>query len=315
MRHPGSLTYQINHLLEAFCAFGESRDQAKRTSRKPGRWVGKIHSYGNFKRIRESAIPFAKFCKARYGVVDLRDIKPEMVGTYIAERTKIRSPHTVTADMQGIKWIQYGLLKQGLICKPFIPENIKLPRRTGSPRAYTREEAAEICLGVAEEDPLVGRIIAIMLDAGLRLHEGINIRSDKINLQCATIQVKGKGGRIRTISLTDATRLTQLDLSREFPLKPLSTNSSARRKDQNLTRTVQRHVRKVCLERRIEPRGTHALRKCAAITYYERLIALGIDSVDALDQTAQFLGHGAGRYPLLGKYLGPERVKAARARH
>lgn len=54
--------------------------------------------------------------------------------------------------------------------------------------------------------------------AGRRIDEAIHARLDKIDFERGTIEVKGKGGKIRTVTVTDRLVLERLDRTRRFPL-------------------------------------------------------------------------------------------------
>jgi hypothetical protein len=93
--------------------------------------------------------------------------------------------------------------------------------------------------------------------------------------------VKGKGGKIRTVTVADPAVLERLDRTQWYPLlKGLP---------KNWTRIIERLVHEACTELQIKPLGIHAFR--AAQRAYDGLREHDYNDRQARKQVSQMLGH------------------------
>lgn len=93
MGHRPSLVKQVSNVLEAKCAFGQSRHAAK----KDGSDADKIFSYDTLKTYRKASFRFAAYCKATHGCKLLAECR-QYVPEYIRQRMQGVSPSTVKME-------------------------------------------------------------------------------------------------------------------------------------------------------------------------------------------------------------------------
>ncbi len=88
---------------------------------------------------------------------------------------------------------------------------------------------------------------------GLCIDEAIHVRYDnKIDFERGLIKVKGKGGKIRTVTVTDQLLLERLDRTRRYPLLDGLAG--------NWTRIIEKLVYDACIQFQTKLLGTHAFR-------------------------------------------------------
>jgi integrase len=134
-------------------------------------------------------------------------------------------------------------------------------------------------------------VLRLQLEGGLRIHEALTLRSDKVNLEEGTVEVKGKGGRIRTVTLLDSAVLQELPLDCNFVFPPTPA----------FRRAVQAEVARACKELGIACRGTHGFRATYAERYLEERTDSGVSEREARKGLARRLGHN--RTDVTRKYV------------
>ena len=69
-------------------------------------------------------------------------------------------------------------------------------------------------------DAELGQALRFILSSGARINEALQLRADKVFLADGQVELMGKGGRIRKISVLHAEILHELDLSERFVYLP-----------------------------------------------------------------------------------------------
>jgi integrase len=134
-------------------------------------------------------------------------------------------------------------------------------------------------------------VLRLQLEGGLRIHEALTLRSDKVNLREGSVEVKGKGGRVRKVTLLDSSVLRELPLDRNFVFPPTPA----------FRRAVQAEVARACEELGIACRGTHGFRATYAERYLEKRTTEGSREREARKSLARQLGHN--RTDVTRKYV------------
>lgn len=280
----GSLLEQVAWLYRRNRGTGESRAGWRATHRGFGRMAEKTFAWNSEKRYKAVSVHFVKWCRAQYQVQQIRDITPEMVRSYIGARLAAGlSPRTLATDITAIRRLgMYAEMAQWIKVN-FVPNDLSVPHGSSPRYSYTPNQECDIIAWVAERNPLAAEVLRWQHAAGLRISEAILARLDKIDFERGTIEVKGKGGRIRVVTVTDRELLDRLDRTRRFPL----LSGLAR----NWTRTIEKLVHEACTELNIKPLGTHAFRAGAAQRHYDDLRERGFSDRAARKAVSKLLGH------------------------
>ncbi len=280
----GSLIEQVAWLFRRNRGTGESRAVWRETHRGFGRMAEKTFAWNTERRYKAVAVHFVKWCRKHYQVRRIRDIEPEMVRSYIGARLAAGlSPRTLATDVTALRRLgMYAEMAQWIKAN-FVPDDLSVPHGSNPRYSYTPHQERDIIVWVAERNPLAAEVLRMQRAAGLRISEAVLARLDKIDFERGTIEVKGKGGRIRLVTVTDRELLDRLDRTRRFPL----LSGLAR----NWTRTIEKLVHEACVELNIKPLGTHAFRAGAAQHQYDTLRERGFSDREARKEVSRLLGH------------------------
>jgi integrase len=164
-----------------------------------------------------------------------------------------------------------------------VPPDLSVPHDSNPRYSYAPDHEQAIIAYIAERNVLAAEVLRMHGAAGLRIDEAIHARLDKIDFERGMIEVKGKGGKIRTVTVTDRSVLERLDRTRRYPLLTGLVK--------NWIRTIEQLVHEACVELQIKPLGTHAFRAAAAQRGYDRLREQGYNDRTARKQVSQMLGH------------------------
>lgn len=275
---------QVSVLFRRHRGLGQSRREWRVKHPGFGRMADKTFSWGSERRYKSACIHFVKWCKAQYHIRQIRDITPERVIAYIEERKAAGlSPRTLATDITAIRKMGWWAELDHWIEKNFVPEDLSVPHGANPRYSYTPEHETAIIAHVAEHDPLAAEVLRWQGAVALRVDETIHLRLDKIDFEQGTVEVKGKGGKIRTVTVTDRALVDRLDRTRRFPLLKGLADS--------WIRTIERLVHEACEELKIEPLGTHAFRASAAQRKYDDLRERGYADRPARQEVSRLLGH------------------------
>jgi integrase len=307
-----SMAHQAKELFDENLAIGESRHEAKRDMAArgldPQAMTDKIHSWGAYKRELQGSIGCAKWCKQEYGIKRVVQITPDMVRAYIEYRKGSVEQNTVSADLTGIRRLDKCLQNRHPGRASIVPDDVSAPRKVSPRGAYQPAEVRSIIDYIDKRDPLTAKVLQVQQAGALRISEAVNLRSDFVDLRKGEVivDVKGKGGKPRTVSLADRRVLGQLDLSKGKPLRDEKVTAKSQ------MNRIQAQVRAACRALGIATgRGTHGIRATAAIIYYKSLVVRGMSKRQALSATGEYMGHGKRRWDVLRTYLGNDLVDEA----
>jgi site-specific recombinase XerD len=147
---------------------------------------------------------FADFTDERGMPAQVASVRREHVEAFLAWMVGNYKPASVRNRYTGLKQYFAWLLEEGEITEtpmrnippPTIPEN---PPPVLSPKEI--RALFKVCGGTTFEDRRDTAIVAVLLDAGLRLGELVGITLEDVDLETRTITVLGKGRRPRTVGL------------------------------------------------------------------------------------------------------------------
>ena len=206
-----------------------------------------------YKAVIATLMMFMTACK----VGDVRDCTANLIEDYLTRQMGERawSPKTYRNHWQNFKFYFDWVVKKGylpsnpilLVAKPKLPKPV--------PRAISREEVKTI-LHTAEwlnwryalERPRNVALLSIMILAGLRLQEVLNLRLEDVNLHTGEITVlQGKGNKDRVVHMTQQLILRLKEYAQHRGGKPRHLPFFASVKsDKTLTvKNVQDIVRKI----------------------------------------------------------------------
>ena len=169
--------------------------------------------------------------------------------------------------------------------KALIPEKIELAKE--KQREVNFLEAQELArLLVSPRKARDRAILAVLFSTGLRVSELVALNKSDINLERGEFWVRGKGGKIRPVFLSEIA----INILREYLRKRKDTNLAlfvSKRKRERLTsRSVQRIVKKAAIGAGITKKVTpHTLRH----SFGTDLLRAGAD----LRSIQQLLGHSS----------------------
>ena len=280
----GSLVVQVSLLFRRHRGTGHSRQAWRETHRGFGKMAEKTFAWNSERRYKGACLHFVKWCREAYHIRQVRDITPLMVRAYIdSRRATGLSPRTLATDITSIRRLGMYAAMDQWVAHNFVPADLSVPHGSNPRYSYTPAHERAIIDYVAERNTLAAEVLRMQSAAGLRIDEAIHARLDKIDFECGTIEVKGKGGKIRTVTVTDRVVLKRLDRTRRYPLLIGLARS--------WTRTIEQLVHEACVELNIKPLGTHAFRAAAAQRAYDRLREQGYNDRMARKQVSQMLGH------------------------
>lgn len=261
--------------------------------KKSDTWSHLISSYGTYDSYRDCLIPFAEFCKERYGISKINRITKTMVKEYFDYKIntgKWKSEWTKHKNRSAISKLDSILKDRGWLSKnsegfrcssdELGLDDRKLKNRSkGGP--YTSKEVEQIKEIVSDT---AKEYITFVERIGARMEGCSTVKAKDIDIFEGKVRLKEKGGRIRYIELDDETveylkeKLDSLDP--EEKILPEVTD-----------RAVQKSIEKACEKLNIPCRGLHGVRGMSAMKIYEKLRSQGISESEANSAVSQYLGH------------------------
>ena len=155
------------------------------------------------------------------------------------------------------------------IHEEIVPQEWAIDGRNPPRGPYAPDEAAAIRDWIRQRDSELGQALDFILSSGARIDETLHLRSDKIFIDEARVELQGKGGRVRKIQVLHADVLKTLDLSRRFVY--LTEQPGRLWKD-----GLERRVRQACDALDIRRRGVHGFRATAACEFVDVKACLGL---------------------------------------
>ncbi len=163
------------------------------------------------------------------------------------------------------------------------------------PMPYPMHDAQRIVTFIEKDDPLIARLLRLMITSGLRIREACYLRAQDIDLEHGIIQLnvkdnvnRTKGGRPRQVFYPSE--------SQDFigELKSIGNKSPTGHifPDRgSLPNRARARVRAACQMLNIPSLGTHGFRKTFAVKDYEVALKKGESDRHALLATSRQLGH------------------------
>ncbi len=179
--------------------------------------------------------------------------------------------------------------------KALSADRINLPKIESREISFLQPEELERLFSIPKIETIRGlrdrAILETLFSTGLRISELVGLDRDKVNLKRDEFSVKGKGGKIRLVFLSEAARdwIKKYLLIRRDEYKPLFLRHERRKtaKPGRLTvRTIQRMIKKYAISAGITKKVTpHTLRH----SYATDLLMAGAD----LRSVQTLLGHSS----------------------
>lgn len=294
---------QIYRALNTIDHIGHSKYAAKQAQDwTPGQAVNGVYSFGYKNLVFDQSITFTNWLREQYPEVRLFcDVDREIVAEYLGEKSATCTPDTMRTMLATLKKLQEGLRAMNWIHEEVVPEDWAISGRNPPRGPYAPEEAVAIRDWIEQRDLELGQALGFILSSGARIDETLHLRSDKVFIDEARVELQGKGGRVRKIQVLHADVLQTLDLSRRFVY--LSEQPGRLWKD-----SLERRVRQACEALAIRRRGVHGFRATAACEFVDVRSALGYTDLEARRELAMWLGHNPHRTEVTYAYVPRPRV-------
>jgi integrase len=182
------------------------------------------------------------------------------------------------------------------IHEEIVPQEWVIDGRNPPRGPYAPEVAVTIRDWIAQRDSEYGQALNFILSSGARIDETLHLRSDKVFIDEARVELQGKGGRVRKIQVLHGDALNTLDLSRRFVY--LTEQPGRLWKD-----SLERRVRQACDALDIRRRGMHGFRATAACEFVGIKADLGYTALEARHELAMWLGHNPLRTEVTYAYV------------
>lgn len=295
---------QIYRALNTIDHIGHSKYEAKQAQGwTPGQAVNGLFSFGYKNLVFDQAITFTNWLREQYPEVKLFcDVDREIVSEYLGEKSATYAPDTMRTLLATFKKLQEGLRAMNWIHEEIVPVDWAISGRNPPRGPYVPDEAAAIRHWVRARDSEFGQALDFILSSGARIDETLHLRSDKVFINEAQVELQGKGGRVRKIQVLHADILKMLDLSRRFVY--LCEQQGRLWKD-----GLERRVRQACDALAISRRGVHGFRATAACEFVDIKAALGNTEMEARHELAMWLGHNPHRTEVTYAYVPDKRLK------
>jgi len=255
-------------------------------------------SYKTKERYYEAYKRFLRYVGDTYRLEKLANISGKHLTAYIEYmKGKGNAASTVKTDLAAIRFWH----DQNPSARYVLPSNdeLSLERRTfgGIDRTWSIEEFHCMigqCMGAGRRDYEACLVIARY--AGLRLHEVMRIDTAiaRAALKNGYITIKGKGGKMRDVPITDTVRVEfehflRLTLPGHKLFVPHDKQTHAAMA--GLQNFIRYHRKSAQDPDSTRPMTFHGLRHTCAAEWYLRLIAEGRTDSQASLQVSQWLGH------------------------
>ena len=195
---------QIYRALNTIDHIGHSKYAAKQEQDwLPGQAVKGLYSFGYKNLVFDQAITFTNWLREEYPDVRLFcDVDQEMVAEYLSEKSATYTPDTTRTVLATLKKLQEGLRAMNWIHEEIVPLDWAISGRNPPRGPYAPDEAATIRDWITQRDSGLGQALDFILSSGARIDETLHLRSDKIFIDEARVELQGKGGRVRKIQVS-----------------------------------------------------------------------------------------------------------------
>jgi hypothetical protein len=224
------------------------------------------------------------------------EVDREIMAEYLGEKSATCTPDTLRTMLATFKKLQEGLRAMNWIHEEIVPSEWSINGRNPPRGPYASDEAVAIKDWVRLRDSELGQALDFILSSGARIDETLHLRSDKVFVDEARVELQGKGGRVRKIRVLNADALKTLNLSRRFVY--LTEQPGRLWKD-----GLERRVRQACEALDIRRRGVHGFRATAACEFVNIKSALGYTEMEARHELAMWLGHNPHRTEVTYAYV------------
>jgi len=285
----GNISYQVHQVFSTIIKFGESKHEAKNEAREAGArtWhqIGKnldIYSYSSADSYRDVAKEAFSYIKQNFGVKDITKIQSEHIQSYlehkIEENIKYSSfqKYAAACEKLQVALERYTNQKYDFDLKEVreLAQNVLV--KTDAHRAYDNPQKV---INAIENSTY--RIIAqAQLESGARVHELNHLKISQFK-ENGSIEVQGKGGKIRDLELSKETYDS---------LKSLVENSQDKKLVFN-TDSYRNELKAACEKSQQQYQGTHGLRWSYAQSMFVKLQQQGKTYEQTLSIVSQKMGH------------------------
>lgn len=294
-----SLAHQMREAVNQNFSEGKSKRAAKMSE---GGYGSGVYSFSHRKSLIEFSTQFANYCKAEFGVKNVKDVTKEHAQAFLNEKAKSCSDTTLKTYHQHLNKIDKCFKSSYKSYKSDLTKGINIPAGTNQTKlrdVKIERESMNKVLDKLDFKHATHRAIACAEALGLRASESAKIKGEHINLEKGTVSVVGKGGRYREVKIPEnrqATLTTIKELCGDGRIAPVKTDSV------NVT------FNRICEREGIDDlqgtkSGIHAVRKLWATELYEDKLNDGMTEKDAWGDVSEELGHGRDRPDLFKVYI------------
>lgn len=221
------LTSEVSLIFKSMIAFSEKKGSDKSRAISEGKpffhyYRGKIYSHSTFNNYYQEAKEFIFWCNENCGLKSTYRISPEMMVAYVKSQTGDTSANTIKTRIAAIAKLAEGVeLKSGrdratafhLASKQL---QASLPKEAPSRPVYSSRQITSLGEKLDRTNPHYGLVFKVHAETGCRLRELSKLsRRDLLGLvnnqTQGILSIKGKGGRLRELSVSSETYLKLAD--------------------------------------------------------------------------------------------------------
>jgi integrase len=244
-----SMMHQIKTIANEHDMRGQSKHEHKVHELKNGATLQEatrvgIFSTSTYNDFIKVNTPLAQYCKANFGIKLLSQIKPEHFSAYWAEKSPDWAYTTQKTYFDHFSRLSEYLQEKGWgrgfiteSSRPKIPKGWKSnENRTERALAWTGRDIAKL---KSETSKKYKNVITVLAETGIRAIGMQKLELKDIDFKNKTMDVEEKGGRPRTIPLTDiATKALQAQI-KDIGLSNPSDRVFGNIKTDNLRRVIR----------------------------------------------------------------------------
>jgi len=279
---------------------GRSIKPALRGTREVTAPLRGIVSYGTMQTYGDAATTFFRRCREISGHKLLAQmLDPDLVKQVMEEYYRDAAPGHKSKVLCAVQKVWQGCRRLGWTKEPNpvteeVREYVKTLSEYGQLRVsrygYAEGDAERIIAYFKERGSPFYIPARLARECGLRLSEVTFLKGKDVDKEKGTIRVRGKGGRIREVSVP-SDLMRALNPSKQYLF---GASQSWRRAFQNAVADAARNLG-------IEASGVHRMRANYAQELYRALRARGLSDREARRRVARALGHN--RTDVTGRYI------------
>jgi len=255
-------------------------------------------SYKTRERYYEAMKRFCVFLASEYRLQKLVNIAPKHVIAYVLDmqERELSAAHIKT-ELSAIRFWHDQMSNARYKLPPNDELNLKQRKFGQVDRTWSNAEFNKmigICWMHERED--YAAIICLARYAGLRIHECFRIDTATAERAVREMQIiiKGKGGKVRTVLITESIRVELEKMlavtkrgNKLFVSEGVPTHSAI----EDLQRFIREHRDEVRDQGSDRPMTFHGLRHTCAVEWYTSLKIEGYSDFQARKQVSLWLGH------------------------